>query len=190
MDKFVVHVDLDNVLNNKIAATLQRYNTTLGTNYTLKDICAYNLEDCIPLEDANRMKQLFLDKELCDSLDPIEKSQWGLRTLVNKGYNVYIATSTHYSNFAYKIEWIKKFYPFFDINNVIKIDDKSLLRTDVIIEDCYENLVNSYPMAERVLLDYPWNSLNKNKDYIYGINRAYNWEDVVRFVNKIYSERE
>lgn len=188
MNKFVVVTDIDGVLNNLIEQMLKMYNERYGTNYSVDDIKSYHLEDNFSLEEAQKMKDMFLEKELWDSLTPTEGSQWALQSFINSGYKLYIATSTHHINFPWKVEWIKHFYPFVDEKSIICIHDKSLLKTDVIVEDCYENLIRTH--AERVLLDRPWNQKSENKDYIYGINRAYNWEEVVRFVNKIYKDME
>lgn len=188
MNKLVVCCDVDNCLNNLIEQTLNMYNERYSTNYTIEDLTSYHLSDNFPLEEAQKMKEMFLEKELWDSLSPIENASWGIQTLINEGYKVYMATSTHYINFPWKVEWIKDKFPFFNEQNVICIHDKSLLKCDVLIEDCYENLINS--MADRIIIDYPWNSASEGRDYVYGINRAYNWEDVVRFVNKIYKEME
>lgn len=188
MDKFIVCCDMDNVLNNLVEEMLKMYNNKYETNYTQEDVHTYELEESFHLEEAEKMKELFLEKELWDSLIPVEKAQWGLQSLTNRGYDVYIVTATHADNFAWKVPWFKKYFPFFDEQNIIRIHDKSLIAADVLIEDCYDNLVKSNHFTDRVLLDYPWNQ--SNKDYVYGINRAYNWEDIVRFVNKIYKERQ
>lgn len=188
MNKFVVCCDVDNCLNNLISQMFKMYNERYGTNYNINDLTSYALGDCFPLEDAQKMQAIFLEKELWDSLEPLEGAVWGMQSLINEGYKVYMATSTHYINYPWKCEWIKHWFPFFDEKNIICIHDKSLLKCDVLIEDCYSNLVKS--MAERIIIDYPWNSANEDRDYVYGINRAYNWEDVIRFTNKIYKDME
>lgn len=186
MNKFVVCCDIDNCLNNLTEQTLKMYNERYGTDYTLENITSYSFGDCFSLEEAQKMQAMFLEKDLWDSLEPLEGAAWGLQSLINEGYKVYAATSTHHTNFPWKCEWIKKWFSFFDIKNVICIHDKSLLKCDVLIEDCYSNLTKS--MSDRILINYPWNQ--STRDYVYGINRAYNWEEVVRFVNKIYKDME
>lgn len=188
MNKFIVCCDMDNVLNNLMERTLEMYNNKYGTNYTPVDVHSYELEESFHVEEAENMKKLFLEKELWDGLVPVEKAQWGLKYLINSGHDVYIVTATDALNFPWKIEWTKRYFPFLDEKNIIRIHNKSLIAADVLIEDCYANLTNSNCFTERILLDYPWNQ--SNKDYVYGINRAYNWEDIVRFVNKIYKDLE
>lgn len=186
MNKFTVVTDIDNCCNNLIERLFEMYNERYSTNYTINDLTSYNLSDCFTMQTAQKMQDMFLEKELWDSLKPTEESEWALQAFINNGYKVYAATGTHHTNFPWKTEWFKKWYPFFNEKNIICIHDKSLLKCDVLIEDCYSNLTKS--MCERILIDRPWNQIDK--DYIYGINRAYNWEEVVRFVNKIYKETE
>lgn len=188
MNKFVVVTDIDNCLNNLMKQTLKMYNERHGTDYTIENLTTYALGDCFSLEETQRMQAMFLEKELWDSLEPIEGAAWGLQSLINEGYKVYAATSTHYINFPWKVQWFIDKFPFFDEKNIICIHDKSLLKCDVLIEDCYSNLTKS--MSDRIVLNYPWNEKYQDRDYIYGINRAYNWEEVVRFVNKIYKDME
>lgn len=186
MNKFVIVTDIDGCINNLIEQMFKRYNDSYGTNYSINDMKSYNFDDNFSLEASSRMKMMLLEKDLWDSLTPVEGAQFALQSFINSGHKVYVATSTHHVNFPWKVEWMKKFFPFIDEKNIICINDKSLLRCDVLIEDCYSNLTKS--MCERVLINKPWNQIDK--DYIYGINRAYNWEEVVRFVNKIYKEME
>lgn len=188
MNNFIICCDIDNCLNNLTEQMLYTYNKKYEADYDINNLTSYNLDDCFPLEESQKMRAMFLEKELWDNLKPLEGSVWGIQSLINEGYKVYMATSTHHINFPWKVELIKKQFPFFDAKNIICIHDKSLLKCDVLVEDCYSNLTRS--MAERILIDYPWNQKYQDKDYIYGINRAYNWEDVVRFVNKIYKDME
>lgn len=186
MNKFVIVTDIDGCLNNLIDQVFKMYNERYGTNYSINDMKSYNFDDNFPLEVSIKMKAMLLEKELWDSLIPIDSAQLALKSFVNSGYKVYVATSTHPVNFPWKTNWMKKYFPFIDEKNIICIQDKSMLRCDVLIEDCYDNLTKS--MTERILIDRPWNQIHK--DYVYGINRAYNWEEVVKFVNKIYKEME
>ena len=188
MDKFVIVIDIDNCCNNLIEQMIKMFNERYSSNYTVKDLKSYNLEDNFPIKDAQKMQEMFLEKELWDSLIPSESSQWALKSFISSGYKVYIATSTHYINFPWKCEWMRKHYPFIDEKDIICIHDKSLLKCDVLIEDCYDNLINTSAMVDRVLLNCPWNKCYANKDYVYGINRANNWEEIVKCVNRIYKD--
>lgn len=185
MDKFIVVTDIDGCLNNLMEQMFKMYNERHGTHYNINHLKSYNLEDNFPLE-SEELRKLFLEKELWDRLTPTENSQWALRSFVNNGYKVYAATSTHHVNFPWKVEWMKTHYPFIDTKDIICIHNKSLLRCNVLIEDSYENLTKTSAMVDRILLNRPWNKANNDRDYVYGISRVNDWEEVVKCVNRIY----
>ena len=181
----IIICDIDNILNNLAEKVVETYNSYANKNIRLPDIVSYNFYDCLLREDADCIVSLFKEKELWDSLKPLEGSQTGLKKLIKKDHHIYLATATDPTNFKWKVAWIKQYFSFIPEDNIIRIMDKSLLRADVIIDDCYDNLISNF--AERVVLDYPWNQ-NELKDYAYGIRRAYNWSDINNIINDIDKE--
>lgn len=181
----IIVCDIDNILNNLAEKTIEMYNSRSNKNIQFSDIVSYNFYDCFPKEDADGIVSLFKDKSLWDSLKPLEGSQNGLKQLIKRGHQIYLATATDPVNFGWKLLWLKQYYPFIPEDNVIRIMDKSLLKADVLIDDCLDNLISSF--AERVCLDYPWNH-NELKDYAYGIRRAYRWSDIINIINTIDKE--
>lgn len=181
----IIVCDIDNILNNLAEKAIEVYNSNSNKNIQISDIISYNFYDCLSKEDADGIVSLFKKKSLWDSLKPLEGAQNGLKQFIKKGHRVYLATATDPINFEWKTAWLKQYFPFIPEDNVIRIMDKSLLKADVLIDDCLDNLISSF--AERVVLDYPWNH-NEIKDYAYGIRRAYAWSDIVNIINNI--ERE
>ena len=103
--------DIDGCINNLVDKTLEMYNAETGKNIQISDITAYNFYDCLPKDDADGIIRLFQRKDLWDSLSPAHNSQKGLKTLINRGYKVYLATATDPNNFAYKTEWLCAYFP-------------------------------------------------------------------------------
>ena len=180
--RMIIACDIDGVLNDLFPTVLALYNSRTHKNIQLSDISVYNLSECLPPEDAEGIHALFETKELWDSLKPLPGSQQGLETLIKKGHRVYLATSTHYKNFAWKIEWIQRYFPFISSHNVIRIMDKSLLNCDVMIDDHLDNLAGNF--CERIVFDAPWNR-SKSKEFAYDMHRAHNWKDVINIINKL-----
>ena len=183
----ILCVDCDNVLNNLTEKTLELYNSQSGKNIQMSDIISYNFSECLPQEDADGIVSLFKEKELWDSLEPIKDSRWGIETLMNLGHRVIFATATHECNFEWKCQWLKKYFPIINTDDIVRIIDKSLIRADVIIDDCLEQLVGS--CCERICFDMPWNQ-NKEKDFIYDIYRMYSWTDIINIINDIERKNE
>lgn len=182
----IICVDWDCVLNNLMDKTLEIYNAQSGKNIQMSDLTSYNFYDCLSKEDADGIMKLFKNKMMWDALTPIEDSRDGLQKLLNAGHKVYIVTATATENWTWKISWFKKYFPFFNIDNVIRMMDKSLFKCDIMIEDCYDQLVKN-KLCHKVCLDYPWNR-DENKDWVHGTHRCKNWSEIVDAVNKIQDE--
>lgn len=182
-----IAIDIDNCLNNLTEQTLKLYNSSTGKNIQLSDLTVYNFSECLPQADATGICNLFLNKDLWDSLIPIKDSVWGIKTLVDAGHEVILTTATSYKNFAWKCEWFCKWFPFFDTDNIIRIVDKSLVNCDVMVEDNIDQLTKS--ICERIVLDYPWNQ-DESKDFIYDIIRVTSWKEIVRAINNIRKKVE
>ena len=181
----IITVDWDNCLNNLTEKTIDLYNKTNGTEIQLSDITTYDFFECLPENEANGICKLFKEKKLWDSLSPLAGAREALKTLIKQGHTIYIATATDISNFEWKCKWLTKFYPFISTDNVIRIMDKSLIKTDVLIEDKLENLIGNF--AERICIDYPWNR-STSKDYAYGIHRVSNWSEIPQVIKEIEGE--
>ena len=178
----IICVDIDNILNDLTPKTLALYNSRTGKNIQLTDLVSYNFIECLPEEEANAIISLFKEKKLWSSLSPRAGASNGLKTLIKQGHRIYLATATDPVNFAWKVEWLKKNFSFINADNVIRIMDKSLLKTDIIIDDHLDNLVGN--TAYRICLDYPWNR-DERKDFIHDIHRVHNWKEIVSTVNDI-----
>ena len=178
----IIMCDIDEILNDLVPKTLTMYNAQSGKDIQISDLTSYKWNECLPEEDSNAMIALLNDKALYDTFEPLPDSQWGLKTLINQGHDVYLATATPFNNFAWKVEWVEKYFPFVDIRNIICIRNKGLLKCDVMIDDCLANLTSN--ICERVVLDYPWNR-STSKDYAYDIHRCYNWVDIVNTINEL-----
>ena len=178
----IIVCDIDCVLNNLCEKMLEIYNAHSGKNIQVSDITSYDFKECLPKEDADALYSLFKEKELWDSLEPIKDSQWGLQTLLNTGHQVVLATATHECNFEWKCKWIYKHFGMINESNIIRIYNKGLLRADVIIDDCMDNLIKC--CCDRICLDMPYNR-DDQKYYVYDIYRARDWKEIVKFINDI-----
>lgn len=183
--KYTIAVDIDDVLNNLNDRVIQMYNEEYDATITADIFTSYDIYQCLPFEDAKNYTKFWLREDVWRSLEPIYHSQWGVKKLIDDGYNVVLATSTHYTNFAWKIEWLREHFPFIDISKVICIADKGLLKVDIMIDDCAEKLISNIS-CHRICLDKTWN--RNIRDEVYGIHRCKDWDEIIRVVDKIYKE--
>ena len=178
----IIVCDIDGVLNNLMEKSLELYNSRNNKDIQIADITTYNFFDCLPCEDAKGIISLFREKRLWDSLKPLDGSQKVIKQLIKNGHKIYLATATDPINFEWKVEWLKQYFPSIPSDNIIRIMDKSLLKCDILIDDCLDNLTSV--TCERVLIDQPWNQSN-TKDYAYGIWRIFEWCEIPHIINEI-----
>lgn len=181
----IIACDMDCVINNLIEKTLETYNTQNGKNIQISDITSYDFYDCLSKEDADGIIKLFKNKALWNSLTPLPGAKEGVKQLIDSGHKVYIVTATASENFAWKTNWLKNYFPFFNTDNFIRMMDKSLFKCDILIEDCVEQLVK-HKICDRICLDYPYN--RNVSDFVYSIHRCQNWKEILDVVNKIEKE--
>lgn len=181
--RYNVMVDCDCVLNNLIQRTCQMFNERYNKNISEETFTQYDIYKCLAFDDAEKFSALWNERELWDSLSPTYHSQWGVKKLIDNGFNVYIATSTHYNNFPWKVEWLQHYFPFVKESNIICIGDKSVLNADIMIDDYANNLIGNI-RCNRILFEKPWNkSVN---DDVYGIKRCTNWDEIIEAVEEFY----
>lgn len=183
----IIACDVDDVLNNLMDVTIELYNYKYGTDYDVSNVTAYNLENCFDEETAKNMRAIFesTTDSIWKKVKPVKGSQEALEKLLLEGHSVYLATHNCPATYGDKVAWIKRFYPFIDESRIICIKDKWMLRSDVMIEDSWQNLL-AKPYYHRVLMDQPWNQ--STKDDVYGVYRCSNWKDIVNVINKINEE--
>ena len=75
-------VDIDCVLNDLIFKMLSLYNHRTGKDIYVEDIVTYEFDQCLPQEDATAFNNMFKERVLWDSLEPLPGSQEGLKKLL------------------------------------------------------------------------------------------------------------
>ena len=178
----IVMCDIDDVCNNLVEKTIELYNSKSSKKIQISDITDYSFSECLPKEDVEVILSLFKEKKLWNSLSPVVGASNGLKSLIKQGHQVYLATATSPINFAWKVEWCSKHFPFIHADHIIRVVDKSVLKCDIIIDDYMDNLIGN--TAHRICMDKPWNR-DEKKDFIYDIYRAHNWKEIVSAVNEI-----
>ena len=127
----------------------------------------------------------YLYNEKLFKLLSIKNNAANIIETIIKDHEVYIVTANTSYNCGVcddKIDFIKKFLPFFPIKNVIFINNKSLLNLDILIDDGLHNLENFKGI--KVVFDRPW-----NQDYSFPIKydcRITSWDNnILSIINII-----
>ena len=87
---FSIAVDVDGIVNNLIPRAIDIYNERYNSSLVLEKFNKYNIEECLPHEEAQRFLDIFKEEEFWGSLTPIKDSIWGVKQFVESGYDVYL----------------------------------------------------------------------------------------------------
>ena len=178
----ILCVDVDNVICNLQETVVKLFNERFNSHYTLNDFTEYDIINVLPTREAIAMKSMYGEVGLYDKVKPLPGAQKALEKLINLGHQVYLVTAAVPKNYDEKIAFIKRFFPYIDENHIVSMRHKWMFNADIMIEDNIQTLLEK-PNYHRICFDMPWNQ--SNKDWVYGIHRCYNWNDVVAAVNKI-----
>ena len=182
MNKLTICVDVDSVLNDLMEKTIATYNNRYDTKLSIKNFTDYDIFKNLLYDDAEKFIALWQEEELWKSLDPRRGSQRGVKKLVDNGHDVYFATATHPNNFAWKVEWLQRYFGMIPSKNIICICNKGLLNCDVLIDDYVDNLLSN-KMCHRVLFDCYWNQDVHDDAHL--ITRVHDWDEIIKVVNEI-----
>lgn len=181
----IIACDVDNIICNLQEAVTNLFNKRWHTNYTLDDITEYNVENVLPMKQANKMKKIYGENGIYSHVKPIEGAQNALQKLIANGHQVYLVSDVIPKIYNEKVEWLKHFFPFIDESHIVAMKHKNLFKCDIMIEDNMQNLISGVHY-HRICLDYPWN--RKVHDEAYGIHRCNNWNEIANVVNKLNEE--
>ena len=179
---FKIAIDFDETLFPTLEKVLETYNKRYNTNIGLSQITTYNLYDSLSVEVADKLLELFVDKSVYDSLQPYKGAVRAVKSLVEQGNEIYVATATNVKNMEWKEQLLQKYFPFIPKKNLIRIYDKALLNVDVLIDDSSDNLKSTF--ADRVCFDQYWNR-DEKADWVYSIYRIHNWGEIINVINEI-----
>ena len=178
----VILVDVDDTLCNLQEVVVNSFNKRYDSHYTLNDFTEYDIMNVLPTRDAIAMKDIYGESGLYDKVKPLPGARESLEKLINLGHQVYLVTAAIPKTYGEKVAFIKRYFPFIDESRIVCMKHKWRFRCDVMIEDNLQTLIAD-PNYHRICFNMPWNK--SNKDWIYGIHRCYNWDDVLVAVNKI-----
>lgn len=177
-----IAIDFDETLFPTLEKVIDAYNKKHSTSIELAKITTYNLHESLPVEVADELLELFVEKSIYDSLQPYKGAVRAVKTLIEQGHEIYVATSTDVRNMEWKEELLQKHFPFIPKKNLIRIHNKALLNVDVLVEDKMDNLTQTF--ADRVCFNQPWN-VDEGKDYAYSIYRIHHWGEIINIINEL-----
>lgn len=177
-----IGVDLDNTLNTMCETLLSIYNEDADDDLMLSDITDYKIDTFVKPDWQDKITTYFSDDLLWNKVGTVPMCQKYVKQLLDDGHEVYVVTSSHLYDMPVKYKWIKRKFPFIDRRNIITIQDKKLLKLDVLVDDYAENLYGGN--FKKILLAYPWNE-NAENSMREGIVRCKDWAEIYAVISRI-----
>lgn len=196
----VVGIDLDNIVVNTTETVLNYLAERGAPKRTLEDIKDYWLEKSFPPEYALLVKEAFESKYMWKQIQLINGAYEYIKKLYEDGHEIWFVTSSLPENLDKKIKHLTRNLDFFPEGYIwrhtVNIHKKQLLKLDVLVDDCYDNLVSPKDYWS-ICYRYPWNDKNYKKDNwinmdFEGVIYANNWEEIYRLIDflKCFSMEE
>ena len=182
MRRAKVKVDVDNCLNDLVFEQFKLYEERTGIKLNYAECVNYDFSGIGPQNVIDDLYDMFKDKELWDRLAPPANAQKYLKKLCEE-FDVRITTATDYRNFAWKVDWLQKYYPFVPEENIIRIHDKGWIYTDYSVDDYQENLKQD--LGHRILISAPWNQQATRRDNIFSFYRVADMKEAYETICRI-----
>lgn len=174
-----IGIDLDDTINNLVDFWIDRYNKDYSDNLKIDDVKTWDIADYTKI---GKSFYAYLDSGIFKNLS-IKDGAANIIEKLCEQHEVYIVTANASYNKGVcddKINFIKKFMPFFPIKNIIFIQNKSLLDLDILIDDGLHNFDGF--KGRKIVFDRPW-----NRDYKEHHWRMTEWnEKLINAINLWY----
>lgn len=172
-----IGIDLDDVCNDLVFKWIECYNADYNDTLSIEDVKSWDIADYTKIgKDFYK----YLGNERLFKMLSINDGAANIIEKLCEQHEVYIVTANASYNTGVcddKVNFIKKFMPFFPIKNIIFINNKSLLDLDVLIDDGLHNFEGFKGI--KIVFNRPWNRIQ------FGDYRMYNWdEEILDMINK------
>jgi len=186
MQKLTVLIDMDDTIENFCEIWIKFLNKTHGTNVVIDDVKEWDMSKAFPDLSKEELYAPIYETEFWRSVTPLPDSVKYVKQIIDDGHKVVIVTASHPNTISMKLENVLfKYFPFFNISDVIFTSQKQLIQGDVLIDDGPHNLENGRYF--KILYDAPHNRYYDAEAN--GVTRANNWEEVYQIINTIATSR-
>lgn len=179
MDK-IIFVDCDDVIADFVHEWLRLYRADCDIKGKEDDVYKSDIKSWEISKYVKAGKDIYKyisQPSTYNLVKPVDMSLWGVTNLRKMGYRVVFATSCPIGLNGVKFEWLNKNKFDVRMKDYIEINDKSLLRGDVIIDDNPDNVLSFDGLA--IMFSQPW---NENVNYAY---HPVGWINTIKLLKEI-----
>lgn len=177
--KLTILIDMDDTIEDLLECWVNELNRVYGTNVKYDEVFAWDMSKVFPTLTKTEIYAPLHNSNFWRKIQPLPGSVEYVKRLIDDGHNVYIVTTSHYTDIKNKIENVlAKHFPFISWKNVIITSRKQLINGDILIDDGVHNLEGGKYI--KFLMDAPHNrSYDAEKN---GMLRVYDWKEIYKII--------
>jgi 5'(3')-deoxyribonucleotidase len=166
-----IAIDMDDVMADTSQRKIDWYERDFGIKINKADIEGKYVTHYVPKEHYEHVRAYSKHKDFFWDLKVAPESQRVIEALTEK-YEVFIVTAAmpFPNSYNAKYEWLRQYFPFIDIRNVVYCGHKYIIDADYLIDDHAYNLESFN--GKGILFTAPHNT-NETR-----FERVDNWFDV------------
>jgi 5'-nucleotidase len=178
----IIGLDVDDVVCNLVDYWLQVYNLEYDDWVSETDIKSWTINKYVKCGD--KIYDYLKYPSLYDGVRPVEDAGLGIRCLRELGFRIVFITASTPEQAGRKYKWLCDYGMIEHRREYIEALDKSLIKTDYLIDDNPENVIGA--SGRGIIFTREWNKFLE--DY----SRVDNWIDIIKYFTDIknmeYSE--
>jgi len=180
-------IDMDCTLVDMVVYWLKLYNKITGETLKEEDINVYEIQEICKRPDV--MNNILAIPRFFYNLEPMPNAIKYFNMLVEDGHEVILATQLpRRSEYAAndKRDWIRKYFPDFDLSNLVFIHKKYLLKGDVLFDDKPQHLIEwkrNNKKGKTCKIEFAYNKDCKS-DFTFK-NKETAWEEFYETVSRM-----
>lgn len=131
-----IAIDMDETIANSLREHLHRFNAAFGADLTAQELRGRNIEDVVPAELRADVRIMVRNESFFEDLEVIEGAQEIVRDLARE-YDIFIVSAAMEvpESFVAKWRWLRKYFSFIPVSNLVFCGDKEIINADYLIDD-------------------------------------------------------
>jgi 5'-nucleotidase len=174
--RMTIAVDMDGVLADTESHFIQYYETESGEKVNRKDLLGVPESSAFP--DKTAVRRYVHTPGFFRSLPLIKGGQHAVKALM-VDFDVYIVSAAmEFPLSLYeKKQWLEEYFPFISWKNIVFCGDKSIIKTDYLIDDHLKNLDNFSGIP--LMFTASHNIYNQQH------HRLNNWDEILKYFESL-----
>lgn len=175
-------IDVDDVLIDTLGSWVDTLNFRHNLSVKMSDIGTWDVAPFFQTLKPEEVYSPLYEPDFWRYVKPKPGAVEYISRLVSEGYIIKLVTATDFRIAGFKFE--NAIYPHFKIitpRDIIISFDKGDVKGDLIVDDCFRNVVAVDSHCDRLLFDAPHNS--SINECAFGITRVRNWEEIYTYID-------